>query len=176
MASDKNEDRDKRDRKEEDRSTFYTVLRKHWRLFITVMLIFLIAWTAAFASAYDYERLARDAAAEKTVFRANAVIGVALTFMRDYAIHTFPVMMALGIALALSLDGKEHALMVITRWIEKKADEEQYNLGKADGRAEGVGIGRAEGRAEAGMEWKAYYERMKKAQENGEPFDEDPPA
>ena len=164
------------------------------------MLIFLIAWTAAFASAYDFERLARDAAAEKTVFRANAVIGVALAFMKDYAVDTFPVMMALGIALALILDGKEHARMVITRWLEKKADEEQYNLGRLDGRAEGrtegiaegvevgkaegvevgkaegLGIGRAEGRAEAGREWQAYYERKERARKNGEPFDEDPPA
>ena len=156
------------------------------------MLIFLIAWTAAFASAYDFERLARDAAAEKTVFKANSVVGVALAFMKDYAVDTFPVMMALGIALALILDGKEHAQMVITRWLEKKADEEQYNLGRLDGRAEGrtegiaegvevgkaegLGIGRAEGRAEAGREWQAYYERKERARKNGEPFDEDPPA
>ena len=131
------------------------------------MLIFLIAWTAAFASAYDYERLARDAAADKTIFRANYVVGVALVFVKDYAVYTFPVMMALGISLALSLDGKEHARMVITRWLEKKADEEQYNLGRADGRAEGA--------ADERRKWRAYHERMKKAQENGEPFDEDPP-
>ena len=123
MADEKNGDKD---RKEEDRSTFYTVLRKHWRLFITVMLIFLIAWTAAFASAYDYERLARDAAAEKTIFRANSVVGVALVFVKDYAVYTFPVMMALGISLALSLDGKGARANGNHQMARKKADEEQY--------------------------------------------------
>ena len=47
--------------------------------------------------------------------------------------------------------------------------------GRAEGEAEGVTLGVAQGRAKSHAEWRAWYERMQAAQQEGRPFDEPPP-
>ena len=83
--------------------------------------------------------------------------------MKDYASYTLPVMMAVAVTFVLLMDGKENIQVTITRWLRQKADEEQYKLGKA------------EGKAETNFLWAEWLRRRERAAKNNEPFDEPPP-
>ncbi len=56
--------------------------------------------------------------------------------------------------------------MLAERYLRRR-----YREGREDGREEGL----EEGRKEVDAAWSAWYDRMRKAQSRGEPFDEPPP-
>ena len=63
-------------------------------------------------------------------------------------------------------------------WAREKIRAEMKqarDLARAEGNAEGVTQGVAQGRAKSHAEWRAWYERMQTAQQEGRPFDEPPP-
>ena len=66
----------------------------------------------------------------------------------------------------------------VNRWV-KPIINRNVEVGRAEGRAEGVTVGRAEGvtvgRAEADQEWTGWLARKEASESQGLPFDEPPP-
>lgn len=88
---------------------------------------------------------------------------------------------AAPVALVLTIFISEGApgLMVMADYVKNKfvkpIIEAHKAEGHAEGRAEGHAEGMAEGEARVKESGRAWYERMLKAKENDEPFDEPPP-
>ena len=65
-------------------------------------------------------------------------------------------------------------VVMLSTMIGRKLDERKARILR-EGRQEGRREGRQEGRASRDAEWRAWYERMRAAQERGEEFTEPPP-
>ena len=168
-----------------NRIPLWSVTIKYWSLVVLVLAALLVVWTTLFVASYDFSRYTDgDAIIRETPFAADAPFAVWLTFLKDYGLFTIPVLTVAAIALALILDTQENMRMTISRWLRKKADEEQRELARQEGIAVGVergitvGVARGKnvGRAEANEEWDEWLRRMQEAQRDGKPFDEPPPS
>ena len=58
--------------------------------------------------------------------------------------------------------------MTISRWLRMKADEEIRQMGREEGRTEGI--------AESNKAWDDWLRKMREAERGGKPFDEPPPS
>lgn len=150
------------------RVSIWSVLAKYWNSIVWVLIVFLIIWTSVFVAAYDFAEVANDSADMGSgPFKRGYYVAVALAFVRDYSSYTIGPVMVLTVIIALAMDGKENLKVTLTRWLREKVEEEEKIRARAEGKAQGL--------SEANRRWSDWYQRMKQAQENNDPFDEPPP-